>query len=131
MKRFTSLIFAAALSVAGTSRAATSAGPGRAFVFPINLGRTLQLGETPQNAILQKGSSYRVRIETRSDDTARATFYDVTGRRVGHASGVVEHRTSDEHADIPSASIRSCPVRCRAWTGRCGSPSAVRNRGRS
>jgi hypothetical protein len=112
MKPFACLVCAAALSVVGPSYSATSAGPGHAFVFSLSLDRTLKVGgEAPQNLTLQKGATYRVRVETRSDDTAQATFSDITGRLVGFASGVVEHRTPENHVDIPSGSHSKLP-----WT---------------
>jgi len=109
MKRLASLVCATALSVVPTGRAGTPDPAARTFVFNLSVDREYMVGgEMPGNLTLQKGTSYRVHVETRSDDTARATFYDMMGRRVGRAIGAVEPRTAEAPNDIP-ASFNSTP----------------------
>jgi hypothetical protein len=109
MKRFASLVCATALFVVPTGRAGTPDPAASTFVFNLSVDREFMVGgEMPTNLTLQRGTSYRVHIETRSDDTARATFYDKMGRRVGRAIGAVEPRTAEAPNDIP-ASLDSTP----------------------
>lgn len=109
MKGLAGLVCAAALAAASTGWAGTPDPAARTFVFNLSVDRELRVyGETPQDLTLQKGTSYRVHVEMRSDDTARATFYDKMGRRVGRAIGAVEPRTAETPNEIP-ASLDSTP----------------------